>query len=272
MTVVPGVPRIDIHTEIENHACDHRLRVHFPAPFTGTYSYQDGHFEIVQRPTGIHEYDQSWEEPPRPEVPERQFTSVTNDQLSLTIANRGLPEVEVLKNQAGNSEIAITLLRCVGWLSRDDLITRKGHAGPMGISTPEAQMIGRYSFDYSIIPGNNWHESLHQAYAFNAPLKSISTPIHTGVLPPVGSFVENPNPNFIITAIKLAEDNSDLIVRGFNILSSPIEVSLKPWKSFAKSYLVRLDEKIISPLAISPLGTITTQVEGYKIVTIRFSD
>ncbi len=271
LTVVPGVPRIDIHTEIDNHASDHRLRVHFPAPFTSTHSHQDGHFEIVQRPIGIREYDQSWEEPPRPEAPQRQFTSITNDQLCLTIANRGLPEVEVLKNQAGNSEIAITLLRCVGWLSRDDLKTRKGHAGPMGITTPEAQLMGRFSFDYSIIPGKNWQESLHQAYAFNAPLKSIPTAIHTGVLAPVGSFVENPNPNFIITAIKLAEDNSDLIVRGFNILSTPIEVSLKPWKSFAKSSLVRLDEKLISPLAISPLGVVSTQVEGNKIVTIRFS-
>ena len=272
LTVVPGVPRIDIHTEIDNHARDHRLRVHFPAPFNSTHTHQDGHFEIIQRPISIPEYDQSWEEPPRPEVPQRQFTSVNNDQLSLTIANRGLPEVEVFQNQAGNSEIAITLLRCVGWLSRDDLITRKGHAGPMGISTPEAQLIGRNGFDYSIIPGKNWHESLHQAYAFNAPMKSIPTSVHPGVLPPVCSFVENSNPDFIITAIKPADDYMGLIVRGYNPLSTPIDVSLKPWKSFAKSYLVRLDEKIIAPLAVSPVGTINIQVEGYKIVSIRFTD
>src|SRR4030042_6163515 len=34
LTVVPGVRRIALHTEIDNHACDRRLRVHFPAPFT----------------------------------------------------------------------------------------------------------------------------------------------------------------------------------------------------------------------------------------------
>jgi hypothetical protein len=37
----------------------------------------------------------------------------------------------------GNPQIALTLLRCVGWLSRDDLSTRRGHAGPY-MATPGA--------------------------------------------------------------------------------------------------------------------------------------
>ena len=50
----------------------------------------------------------SWVEQPRPEVPQRAFTSVTDGRYGLTIANRGLPEVEVLKNSDGNAEIAVT--------------------------------------------------------------------------------------------------------------------------------------------------------------------
>ena len=273
ITLVPGVPRIDIHTEIDNLASDHRLRVHFIAPFTCENSIQDGHFEIVHRPIGTPNYDETWEEPPRPEVPQRQFTIVTDDQTSLTMANRGLPEVEVFKTENGNVEIAITLLRCVGWLSRDDITTRKGHAGPMGIATPDAQMLGKYAFDYSIIPGDkNWQTSIHQAYAFNAPLKAINSPVHPGTLPSIFSFIENINRDFIITAIKLFEDNSCLIVRGFNILSSPIELSIKPWKLFNKAYLVGLDEKINKSLSISGQGKINLHVEGHKIVTIRFND
>ncbi len=33
ISLVPGGERMDIHTEMENTAKDHRLRVHFPAPF-----------------------------------------------------------------------------------------------------------------------------------------------------------------------------------------------------------------------------------------------
>ena len=273
ITLVPGVPRIDIHTEIDNQASDHRLRVHFPAPFSCTNSMHDGHFEIVQRPIGIPQYDETWVEPPRPEVPQRQFTCVTNDQTGLTIANRGLPEVEVINNENGNVEIAITLLRSIGWLSRDDITTRKGHAGPMGLATPEAQMLGISTFDYSIIPGDkNWHKSIHQAYSFNAPLLAISTPIHPGVLPASCSFIENQNQDFIITTIKLGEDSSSLIVRGFNLSSSPIDLSIKPWRPFNRAQLVTLNEKIIKSLPISPQGQVNLQVDGYKIITIQFNN
>ena len=273
ITLVPGMPRIDIHTEIDNLAQDHRLRVHFSAPFTCVNSIHDGHFEIVHRPIGSLNYDETWEEPPRPEAPQCQFSIVTDNQTSLTIANRGLPEVEVLKTENGNAEIAITLLRCVGWLSRDDITTRKGHAGPMGIATPEAQMIGKYAFDYSIIPGDNhWYPSIHQAYSFNAPLKAITTSVHSGTLPPKFSFIENINREFIITAVKLGEDNSCLIIRGFNILSSDIELSIKLWKPFNLAYLVGLDEKIIQSLSMSQQGKINLHVEGHRIITIRFND
>ena len=273
ITIVPDVPRLDIHTEIDNLAGDHRIRVHFPAPFTCENSLHDGHFEIVQRPIGIPNYDETWEEPPRPEVPQRQFTIVKDERTSLTIANRGLPEVEVLKTENGNVEIAVTLLRCVGWLSRDDITTRKGHAGPMGITTPEAQMIGKHAFDYSIIPGDkNWQTSIQQAYSFNVPLKVINTPIHPGILPAKLSLIENNNQEFIITAIKLGEDYSSLIIRGFNISASPIELSLKPWKSFNQVYHVGLNEKPIQPLSMSQQGQINLHLEGYKIATIRFND
>ncbi len=108
----------------------------------------------------------------------------------LMLANRGLPEVEVLKNPLGNAEIALTLLRCVGWLSRDDFSTRKGHAGPF-LETPGAQMPGKWAFDYSIIPhSGNWQSAFWQAYAFETPLRAVTTGLHAGGLPPAGSFVE----------------------------------------------------------------------------------
>ncbi|MCS7011825.1 MAG: hypothetical protein NZL98_10690, partial [Anaerolineales bacterium] len=135
ITLTRGVPRVDIRTLVNNNARDHRLRVHFPAPFKVDKAEHDGHFEIVERRIGIPDYDETWVEQPRPEVPQRAFTSISDGQNRLTIANRGLPEVEVRQNASGNAEIVLTLLRCVGWLSRDDFSTRRGHAGPF-IETP----------------------------------------------------------------------------------------------------------------------------------------
>jgi len=106
---------------------------------------------VVERRAGVPAYDETWVEQPRPEVPQRVFTSISNGISGLTIANRGLTEVEVLHNSQGNAEIAVTLLRCVGWLSRDDFSTRNGHAGPY-LETPAAQMPGTWSFDYPSSP------------------------------------------------------------------------------------------------------------------------
>lgn len=270
ITLASGVPRVDIHTEIDNQAHDHRLRVHFHAPFSCEQAWHDGHFEVLQRPVGIPLYDNTWEEPPRPEVPQRQFTSITDGRTSLSIANLGLPEVEVFKNLDGHCEIAITLLRSVGWLSRDDLTTRKSHAGPMEVAVPDAQMVGRFSFDYSIIPGGaNWRDSISQAISFNAPLRSMSTSVHPGNLPPACSFVENDNNNFVLTSIKTAEDGTGLILRGYNLLESPIDTSLKLIIPIRQAHLVSLDEKSIETVPVSLQGTIDLHVDGHKIVTLR---
>jgi mannosylglycerate hydrolase len=273
VSLVPGIPRIDIHTEIDNQASDHRLRVHFNAPFSCINSLHDGHFEIIERKIGLPIYDDTWAEAPRPEVPQGDFTIVQSGELSLTLANRGLPEVEVRNTENDGSEIALTLLRCVGWLSLDDITTRKGHAGPMAIATPGAQMIGKHAFDYSIIPGgNNLTLSIHQAYAFNAPLKSITSTIHSGILSSKNSFIKNENQDFIITTIKLSEKGAYLIVRGFNRISAPIDTKLKIWRTFSRAYIVSLDESIIQEVPISPEGQITLHIEGNKIITLRFDD
>ena len=66
----------------------------------------------------------------------------------------------------GTITIALTLLRCVEWLSRDDLSTRRGHAGP-GMHTPGAQMQGRWKFQYSLIPHEGaWENAYTHAHQF----------------------------------------------------------------------------------------------------------
>ncbi|MBI4732777.1 MAG: hypothetical protein HY781_11775, partial [Chloroflexi bacterium] len=271
ITLTNGVPRVDILTTIENNAKDHRLRVHFPAPFAAQKAEHDGHFEIVERSIGVPEFDGSWVEHPRPEVPQRAFTSVTNGQQRLTVANRGLPEVEVLENMDGNAEIAVTLLRCVGWLSRDDFPNRKGHAGPF-IETPGAQMIGEWAFDYSIIPGENDTSPYQQAYAFEAPLRAVSTGVHPGALPAAGSFARVIPSEFLVSAVKRAEDGKGWLVRGYNLTAQEAQVTLQPWRVFKKAERVNLAEEKIETLRPAKDGSVSFTAKGHEIVTIMFQE
>jgi alpha-mannosidase len=293
---------VDIHTEVDNRARDHRLRVHFPTPFAVTEADYDGHFEIVRRPIGVPEFDESWVERPRPEVPQRAFTSVSDGQQRLTVANRGLPEVEVLRlpkssrstpetqcrglrlRKSETTEIALTLLRCINWISRDDFEARRGHAGPMA-STPGAQMIGLWTFDYSIIPHAVGRDSIppsssrqdrilpyHQAYAFETPLRAVSTGLHDGPLPACGSFVESSPQEFVISAVKETEDGNSWLVRGYNISGEEINVTLKPWRKFRRVERVNLAEEKLSALRPRPDGSVTFPVRRHEIATVEFRD
>jgi mannosylglycerate hydrolase len=272
ITLAAGIARVDVQTKVDNRAKDHRLRVHFPAPFKVDAADYDSHFEIINRKIGLPPFDETWIEQPRPEVPQRAFADVSDGQHGLMIANRGLPEVEVLKNKDGNSEIALTLLRCVGWLSRDDFPARKGHAGPF-LATPAAQMQGAWTFDYSIIPhSGNWKEAFQLAYAFETPLRGVSAALHDGALPASGSFVEITPSTFVVSAIKESEDRSGWIVRGINLTDEKINASIRPWRQFKKVERVNLAEQKIESLKPAPEGTVTVEARGKEIVTVMFSD
>ena len=267
-----SVPRVDVHTTVANLARDHRLRVHFPAPFAAGVGSHDGHFEVVDRKVGVPAFDETWVEQPRPEVPQRAFTSVTDGVSGLTIANRGLTEVEVLKNRIGNAEIAITLLRCVGWLSRDDFSTRKGHAGPF-VETPGAQMPGTWTFEYSIIPhAGDWHKAYTQAYAFETSMRLACTGLHPGILPHSGSFLKVEPAEFVVTAVKQNTAGDGWLVRGYNITGETINVSLKPWKSFKKISRINLAEEKQAALKPDQEGSITILVHGHEILSVLFQN
>lgn len=209
-------------------------------------------------------------EDPRPETHQRAFTDISNGQSGLMIANRGLPEVEVRSIPAG-AEIALTLTRCVGWLSRDDLDTRRGHAGP-GIETPGAQMPGRWTFEYAIIPHpGGWQSAYHQAYAFTAPPRAIPTGLHPGELPNIGAFVTHSPEEFVISAVKETEDGRGWLVRGVNLASLPVEVSLNPWRPFDSAQRANLAEEPLAPLAVAEDGTVHFRAGGHEVVTVRFS-
>jgi alpha-mannosidase len=273
-SLIPGVPRLDVHTEVENQASDHRLRVHFPAPFAAhqvNLATHDGHFEIVRRPIGQPAFDETWNEQPRPEVPERAFTSLSNGTLGLAIANRGLPEVEALERPDGQAEIALTLLRCVGWLSRDDLPNRKGPAGPVE-ETPGAQMIGKWAFDYSILPfaGPESPAVYQRAYAFVSPLRAVSAPVQAGVLPSSASFLKVEPHEFVISAVKTTEDELGWLVRGYNLSDKEISVKLKPWRPFAQVERANLAEEKLVVLQPAEDGMVEFTARAHEIVTILF--
>jgi alpha-mannosidase len=138
-----GSERVELTTTVTNHAHDHRLRVLFPSGRPDESVRAEGHFALLERPLRLPT-GEGWYEPPIPT--HHTLGLVTTGPLALF--TRGLPEYEALATDTGLT-LALTLLRCIGWLSRDDLDTRPGNAGPP-IPTPEAQCLRRHTFEYAL--------------------------------------------------------------------------------------------------------------------------
>jgi alpha-mannosidase len=273
--LLPGTARVDIHTWVDNPAGDHRLRVHFPAPFsaesTSMAGAYDGHFEVVERPMGVPEWDEGWIEQPVPQHPQRNFCSISNGEQGLTIANRGLREAEALENSTGQAEIALTLLRCTGWLSRDDFPTRRGHAGPQ-LETPGSQMLGEWEFDYAILPHTGgWRKALRPARAFTTPLRALTAEQHSGRLPPQLSFLQIEPETFAISAVKACEDGHGWLVRAANLDGEMRRVRLSLWRPAARANLANLMEQPRQALALENGMVLNFTAGAHQITTIRFT-
>nr|NIN68447.1 hypothetical protein [Anaerolineae bacterium]NIN98542.1 hypothetical protein [Anaerolineae bacterium]NIQ81438.1 hypothetical protein [Anaerolineae bacterium] len=269
ISLYPKVRRIDIHTTVTNHAHDHRLRVHFPTPWRVASSFAESAFDVVERPVDLPKDTNGWIEQPVPTHPQATFVDVSDGHSGLMVANKGLPEYEAFREGNG-ATIALTLLRCVGWLSRDDLSCRRGHAGPE-VETPEAQCLGTHSFDYALIPHTgDWRTALNEAYAFNAPLRGIVTDRHAGTLRLEGSFVKISPSCLTISAIKNPEEGEGLVVRFHNTEDHEVKAEVCLYWLYDRASLVNLNEEELRELPVDDQGKVSLPVRGKEIVTFKF--
>lgn len=267
----PGVARVDIETEVDNQAEDHRLRVLFPAGFATERSDGEQHFGVVRRPVACPPEAPNAPESPVAYYPQKTFTDLSDGERGLMIANRGLAEYEVMSGGSAGTEddgtatLAVTLLRCVGWLSRDDLSMRRGHAGP-GFETPGAQMSGRWTFEYSLVPHpGDWREAFSEAHAFARPLRSLRTSRGGGRLPREASLLTVGAPELVVSALKLAEDDDGVVARVYNIAGGPVEAGVTLNEAHGRVSATDLNEENAADVDPSRLA-----LRPNQIITLKF--
>src|SRR5262249_32478672 len=91
-------------------------------------------------------------ETPVSSAPMTSFVDAGDAHAGATVIAKGLMEYEIVTDGSDSPAIAITLIRAVGDLSRDDLATRpSGPAGPAG-ATPGAQGRGAHRFELASEP------------------------------------------------------------------------------------------------------------------------
>lgn len=271
INIYPGIRRIDVKCEFENNAKDHILKVVFPTGIDTKCSYAENVFSVDCRPAldvnDRTDYS-SWVEAPSGTSPQKTFVDVNDGKIGFAIANKGIPEFNVSYDK-GQSVISLTLLRCVGWLSRKDLILRKGNGG-WTLETKDAQCPGKYTFEYSIIPHSGdftkgeivriSHDFASPCFAFQVDGKSC------GELDSY-SLVEVESPAIALTCAKLTEDNKGYAVRLVNESGSNINTMLKAGFNVNDAYFASLDERPYKKADIKD-NNILIAFKPWEIVTL----
>jgi hypothetical protein len=125
---------------IVNDRPDHRLRLHVGLHEPASGSWAMAPFEVVERPV----HGEGGAETPSSTWPARQAAMAGG----VAVFGDGVFEYEVHPD----GELAVTMLRCVGTISRPKIATRPWPAGP-DIATPDAQMLGEQHFFLAVAAG-----------------------------------------------------------------------------------------------------------------------
>ena len=208
--------QIKFETSFDNKMKDHRLRVLFPTGIISDTHEAESIYEVVKRPNDVTPV---WTNPSNPQH-QHSFVNINNEKYGVTVANYGLNEYEILKD---DGTIAITILRAVGEM------------GDWGyFATPEAQCQGEQLVKYALeFHGeNNKLKTYQKAVNFQIPFSVYQTDIHEGSLNSKSSYIDIAGDGFIITALKRKENSDEIILRGYNATNEnmPINVYKEGYK------------------------------------------
>jgi alpha-mannosidase len=250
---------------LDNRARDHRLRVLFPVPYAVDQVSADAAFHVVARPARPAE--PGGPEQALPTYPSRAFAAVSDGRHGLAILHQGLPEHEVVA-EGGSAALALTLLRAVGWLSRDDLALRLGHAGPP-LPTPEAQVPGSHTYNYAAFfhPGD-WQAGDVPGAATRYLFPPLVAGFHPGEGEPAS--VAGPqidNPRVLLSALYREEERCYLRVYNCSDALQEARISLAGLPT-RRARQVTLAGASLRDLKLED-GAVRVQLRGWEIATVE---
>lgn len=221
--------RIDVEARLGNHADDHRVRVLIPTPFTADTVLADTQFGSLTRPVQdeamANWQEEGWKEAPLPVWNLLNYAVLQERRNGMALFTEGLREFEVTGER--QKTFALTLLRGVGVLGKEDLLLRPGRPSGIKMPVPDSQMRGQLTCRFSLFSFNGTPVSAGVAQQ----TKSWLTPVHCYNKIPWdamklnrGSFTTPcsyslltlaPN-GCVLSALKKAEDRDEMILRLYN--------------------------------------------------------
>ena len=250
LTLDADAPFLRVTVSGENRRENHRLRILFRTDVGHGAVWADAAFgPVLREPIMVDAADEIMERASRA-APLHRYVSLFNATIGCTLFSDGLAEYEA--NEDGS--IAVTLVRAVGELSRNNLPERPGHAG-WPSPTPEAQCVGRFEAAFAVM--------LHGARvgttidAIERCADDVLNPIAGATLrsalrvPPPVSGVELGGTGLAFSAMKESEDGEWLVLRCVNLRDDAVTGRWVLPFDARDVREARLDETVVAKLEAS---------------------
>lgn len=266
----PEVPRVDVRMQADWHERQIMLKVAFPLdikPLTATYQIPYG---TVERPAIPHV-------PGKPPVPFTEATEISRKHAKYDPLLAQEAEFEVCAQQWGDLSANG---RGFSLLNREKYGYDTFEPGTIRLTLlrspidpdPHADQ-GFHEMTYSMYPHpGDWRdaETELRGYELNYRLLPMKTVVHEGSLPATHSFVEIEPRNVILSSLKKAEDNDEVVFRFYEFEGKSSQVRLRLPEAATGAVQTNLMEKEEKTLSLGANGKeVSVPIGPYEIATVK---
>jgi 2-O-(6-phospho-alpha-D-mannosyl)-D-glycerate hydrolase len=262
-----AAPFLRLSVEGMSVGFDHRLRLMIRTGLSDAAIYADATFGPVRRVALDVPPEDSRTEIPPPTAPLHRYVTLYSDARGATVFSDGLGEYEVTPE----GDVAITLGRGIGVLSRIDLPERPGHAG-WPEETPWAQGPGPFEAVLAYMP--------HNGPRTTATIDAIERAADDVLLPLTGSTLRSalkiPQPTsgfelegeaLAFSAVKDSDDGEWVVLRTVNLSDEPRGGAWRLGFAVMQARRSRLDETPGDPMEVRD-GRVPFTAGPREIVTV----
>ncbi|MDN4071825.1 mannosylglycerate hydrolase [Fictibacillus terranigra] len=282
VTVAHHKPIIEVAFDIDNHAKDHRLRALIPTGIASSFSVSDNQFgsitrHVIDEAMDIWE-EEDWDERPDSIYPMLTYAGLSDKEYGVSLLTNSSREYEIVGEEYDT--IAVTLFRSVGVLGKENMLRRPGRPSGIKLPTPDSQLLGRISLDFSLV--------IHSDSTLKANVarmaKEYLTPIHfynkipfnamklnnAEIKTPLSySFLNEVQPGAVLSTLKKAEKEDRYVLRFYNATDEEISASFEARHAVEEAQLANLNEQPMKLLKVQN-NTFGTRVRTNQVRTILF--
>lgn len=278
ITIPFDKPIINVAGNIKNNAKDYRLRTYIPSKIAAAVSVSDNQFGSIKRsvldPAFLSWEEEGWDERPDSIYPMLSYVSLCNDSYTVSALTNSIREYEIVG--AESDTIALTLLRSVGYLGKENLVRRPGRPSGIKLPTPDSQMIGQLKVEFAVSTkkgtqntGQLAKECRSRIETYNKiPYNAMKLNAAVQQTPHCFSLLQETEPSAnVLSTVKKAEKEEGLILRIYNPTEKEVVSSFILKTKYKGIFLCQLNENIICPLEMKE-NTISICIKPNQVQTI----